>query len=95
MVASTVEVMPRGRGQLSRTEWVLRMLDPRRGYAVRWEDGEGTAYGFLGTFRAVNRVLWLVHAAGAHEVEGFRPGWIEDTFLFPSVCEESREDVAA
>lgn len=82
MQSSNVEVMPRGRGQLSRVESVLRRLDPRRSYVVRWEAG-ADVFEFSGTFRAVNAVMWGVLATGADNVEGFRPGRVEDTFLFP------------
>lgn len=75
--------MPVGRHELSRVEYVARMLDPRRSYAVTWEDGTGQTFEVRGRFAVVNVAMWAAFTAGGLNIMGFAPDGSEDTFLFP------------
>jgi hypothetical protein len=69
----------------------LRMMDPRRCYAVTWWV-HGEYREFEGTFRGCNDLIRDLSGKFrdgemVYNIMGHRPGGREDTFIFPAACE--------
>lgn len=68
---------------------LLRRLDPRRRYTVRWREENGQVGTYVGSFGACDRLLRVLLAdRSVHTVAAFRPDGVDDTWLFPAACSE-------